>query len=113
VRRLTLGMLALLALAMPVRAATYYVDASIGGTTNGNTGYTDYVTPLYSFQPGDTVDFGSVDIFPYPFTEHNTQFLLTGSFAISFNGAVPEAFPTRSMRTDRGSSMRAIYLPAA
>lgn len=68
---------ALLALAAePAGATTYYIDAFAPGGITGTGGSTPvtgcppagcangYATPFYAFQPGDTVNFGTVDLSP-------------------------------------------------
>jgi hypothetical protein len=68
---------ALLALAYePAGAATYYIDAFAPGGMSGTGGSipvtgcppagcaNGYATPFYSFQPGDTVNFGTIYLSP-------------------------------------------------
>ena len=78
---------ALCLFSLPAKAATYFVDASIGGTNTGNIGIRWYETPVYHFQPGDIVDFGSVQIYPYSSAMAGNFFYQTGGFGVAYNGS--------------------------
>jgi len=84
----------LLIRAPTVHAATFNIDASVGGTTQilpfcvGGTCLHDYITPLYSFHAGDTVDLGTVILFGLFTGGRGTDATYSPDYRISF-GPIP------------------------
>jgi hypothetical protein len=87
--RAALAALALFVFAMPANAATYYVDASIGGVDQVSPSpelAPYYVSPVFTFQPGDTVDFGSISLSYYTKQIYSSLNILSPVLVVSFTG---------------------------
>jgi hypothetical protein len=79
----------------PANAATYNIDASVGGSTFHlpiPAGRSGYLSPIYSFAPGDTIDFGQITLHSFYFTPGpGVQDGLTSVYQISFSPIAPAA----------------------
>jgi hypothetical protein len=72
-------------------ASTIYVDASVGGS-NPFTSYcpssclNDYLSPLYSFHAGDTVNFGTLELFSFvlPSRTGIPFYTVQGNYEVSY-----------------------------
>lgn len=86
---------ALLCLALwcgPGQAATYHINALDGGVFGGSSGHVEYHSPLYTFAPGDIVDFGSVTLSPFRVSGQGFSSIYIGQYDFSF-GAIGPVFP--------------------
>jgi hypothetical protein len=82
-------------LPVPAKAATYNIDASLGGSTfhlpfpGGDRGY---ASPIYNLAPGDTVDFGTITLHNfYIFVGSGWGQGLSSVYQISFSPLAPAA----------------------
>lgn len=89
-RNLFLALAAFLTITGPSDAATYYIDASIGGASFSPLSIVPssggFETQLYTFQPGDTINFGSITFTPFV-TSFNTSGVVQpfiGGVVVSF-----------------------------